>query len=482
MVKLSCAKLCQRKIWVTVCRVGQRGPKSMAQTFACRRIWVFVRIWEIDFVAARGHAQAQFEVRGSRFAIGLETALRLLRRACTIVIGINGNWELVIKMIEFYASGRQTAIVLMTSVLTLMRCSGSDPKLSGSTTGGAGGALSNTGGAGGAANSGGTKNAGGNTGGSSTAGGGTGTSQCWRPFNDQSPWNTPIAPDAAVDPDSATMIADFSSISGQTQFWINIQDYSVPVYWVDSSTPTVAVNASLGGTGFRTGAASDSVAAGTGMAPIPTGATAAAGTDRHLAIIDRNANMEWGFWDAAPGSTGWTAGEASTLDLSGTGVRPPERNNPWWAGHGPRACGYGLINGLIMAQEFSCGAIEHALVVAYPHIRSRYYTPPASTAQGTTTDAIATRGILCGGRIQLDPALDITTLGLSKSGLIIAKALQKYGAYVGDYSGAVSLYADASESAQQAYASGDLTNGSAQGIALNRFRVLQIGTSYDNGN
>jgi hypothetical protein len=82
----------------------------------------------------------------------------------------------------------------------------------------------------------------------------------------------------------------------------------------------------------------------------------------------------------------------------------------------------------------------------------------------------------------LDPALDITTLGLSKSGLIIAKALQKYGAYLGDYSGAVSLYADASASAQQAYASGDLTNGTAQGIPLNRFRVLQIGTTYDNGN
>ena len=111
------------------------------------------------------------------------------------------------------------------------------------------------------------------------------------------------------------MIADFSSVSGQTQFWINIQDYSVPVYWVDSATaPTVQVSASLGATGFRTGAANDSVAAGTGRAPIPAGSTAAAGTDRHLAIVDRNANMEWGFWDAAGDSTGWTAGEASKVD------------------------------------------------------------------------------------------------------------------------------------------------------------------------
>lgn len=373
-------------------------------------------------------------------------------------------------------------------VATVLGCSGSNPATSGSTTGGAGG-MSNANVGGNAAGAGGTSAAGSSSlggaavGGASTGGASSGGTSCWRPFNDQSPWNTPIATNAAVDTDSATLIADFSNISGQTQFWINIQDYSVPVYWVDSTTtPMVTVSASLGGTGFRTGAADDSVAAGSGQAPIPSGATAAAGTDQHLCIIDRNAHTEWGFWDASGDATGWTAGEASTLDLSTNGVRPPERNTPWWAGHGPRACGFGLINGLITADDLRCGSINHALVVAYPHIRSQYYTPPASTAQGTTSDAIATRGILCGGHIQLDPSLDITTLGLSASGLMIARALQTYGAFVGDYSGAVSLYADASASAQATYANGVLDNGTAQPIALNRFRVLQIGTTYDNGN
>ena len=63
-------------------------------------------------------------------------------------------------------------------------------------------------------------------------------------------------------------------------------------------------------------------------------------------------------------------------------VRTATHNTPWWAGH---ARGYGLINGLITAEELNCGAIEHALVVAYPYIRSRYYTSPASTAQGFVT-------------------------------------------------------------------------------------------------
>ena len=360
---------------------------------------------------------------------------------------------------------------VLSGALAILGCGSGNSKASG-TGGGAGN------GTGGEATAGTTSGSGGATG-----TGGASTVSCWRPFNDQSPWNTPVAANAAVDANSSTLISDLSTISGQTKFWINIQDYSIPVYWVDSTTaPMVTVTTGMGGTGFRIGAASDGVAAGSGSAPIPAGAIPAAGSDMHLAIIDRNAHTEWGFWDAVSGSSGWTAGEASTLDLAGDGVRPPERSNPWWAGHGPRACGYGLINGLITAGDLRCGSIEHALVVAYPHVRSRYYTAPASTAQGTTGDAIATRGVLCGGHIQLDPALDVTTLGLSTTGMMIARALQKYGAFVGDFSGAVSLYADASATATAAYANGVLGNDTAQGIPLGRFRVLQIGTTYDNGN
>jgi hypothetical protein len=356
----------------------------------------------------------------------------------------------------------------------------------GSTDASAGGAPAGGGGAtgarGGATGSGGAAGAhGGATGGGGAAGGAG--AAVWRPFADTSVWNTPIAAGATVDANSATLIADFSSIAGQTEFWINIQDYSVPVYWVDSTTtPMVTVMAALGGTGFRTGAADDSVAEGTGPAPIPSGAMPAVGTDQHLSIVDRATRMEWAFWDADHSSGSWTAGEASTQDLSGDGVRPPERNNLWWAGHGPRACGFGLIAGLITVDEIQAGTIRHALVIAYPHIRSSTYTPPASSAQGTTTDAIKTRGILCGGRLQLDPTLDLSTLNLSSSGLIIARALQVYGAFVGDYSGAVSLYADASPDAQASWSAGLLDNGDAQKIPLDRFRVLTIGTIYDNMN
>ncbi|MBC8132852.1 MAG: hypothetical protein H7X95_07710 [Deltaproteobacteria bacterium] len=264
---------------------------------------------------------------------------------------------------------------------------------------------------------------------------------------------------------------------------MNIQEFSIPVYWVDSTvTPLVNVMAGLGGLGFRTGAPREGDVEGTGFAPIPSNAMASTGSDHHLAIVDRVTRMEWGFFNAAKTGATWTVDLAATQDLSGSGVRPPERNSPWWAGHGPRACGFGLVAGLITVDEIKAGRIEHALVIAYPHIRSRYYTPPASSAQGTFAEALPTRGILCGGRIQLDPSLDVTALGLSASGLVIARALQEYGAIVGDYSGAMSLYADSSPDARTYWGGGVLNNNTPARIPLNRFRVLQIGTTYDNMN
>jgi hypothetical protein len=76
----------------------------------------------------------------------------------------------------------------------------------------------------------------------------------------------------------------------------------------------------------------------------------------------------------------------------------------------------------------------------------------------------------------------VTTLGLSPAGLAIARALQQYGAFIGDFSGAVSLYADASPTAQAVWSSGALGNSDASKIPLNRFRVLKLGMIYDNMN
>lgn len=346
------------------------------------------------------------------------------------------------------------------------------------------GGAAGTAGASGSSGSGGTSGSSGSAagnGGSSGSGGASGAG-AWRPFNDQSPWNTLIADDPELEPDSAELIADFESSSPYGEHLdVNIAGYSIPLFYVDSSTPTVEVVCDIGGEGFSSSDGFDATAS----VPMPAGAAPDPESDHHLLIVDRDRGIEWGMWNVTRPNGQWHCGLGATADLTSTGVRPYKPTNPtWYTSHGARACGFPLIAGLIRREEIEAGRIEHALIVAYPHIRAGWYTSPASTAQARVgDDAISTRGIPCGGRIQLDPGLDLDSLDLSRSGRIIAEALQRYGAYVGDYSGAISLYAENSAEAQAYWAGGVLDSYELNGkIDLADFRVLKLGPLTDDGN
>jgi hypothetical protein len=311
-------------------------------------------------------------------------------------------------------------------------------------------------------------------------GGGTGV---WRPFADTSPWNARIGADPALDPDNDALIADWATSSPfGPHLDINMGGFSIPRFEANATTPRVLVSCELGGFGFD----SDEGFNATATIPIPADAMPDPQSDHHLLIIDREAELEWGMWNTSvDGGGAWRCGLGASMDLTGSGVRPIANGNPtWYTSHGPRACGFPLVAGLIRPEEIEAGRIEHALVVAYPHIRAGWYTPPASTAQARIgDDSISTRGIPCGGRIQLDPTIDVDALAISDSAKVVARALQEYGAYVGDYSGAMSLYADNSAAAMARWDELDLDDYAlGDEVALTAFRVLALGTLYDNGN
>ena len=307
------------------------------------------------------------------------------------------------------------------------------------------------------------------------------SSGVWRPFDDSSPWNTPIGDNPELEPDSATRIADLATSSQYgSHLDVNIAGYSIPLFDADASTPKVMVSCDLGGLGFPGNNGMNASA----MVPWPAGATPDPQSDHHLLIIDHSSMTEWGMWNVVDDGGQWHCGLGATMDLSGSGVRPLAEGNPtWYTSHGPRACGFALVAGLIRREEIAAGAIEHALIVAYPHIQAGIYTSPASTAQAKIgSDAIETRGIPCGGRIQYDPGVDVGGLGVSPAGQAILRALQQYGAYVGDYSGSINLYAENSAEAQQAWSGVLDTYALRDKIDLSDFRVIKLGPQYDNGN
>jgi hypothetical protein len=381
---------------------------------------------------------------------------------------------------------KKLVVLGMTAALAVLGCGSDrgsgggagagDGTGGGSGSGGVGGAAGGSGGAGG-----GSGGAGGASGAGGTSGSGGSGAAAWRPFSDDSPWNTKIASDAQVDPQNQAMIDDLVISSQWAFLGINIKGYSIPLFWANDATPQVQVSSAVGGEGFP----GNNGMNGVGMVPIPPDAAPDKESDHHMLIVHENRALSWDFWDASESGGAWSCGLCATSDLLGSGVRPIANGNPtWWTSHGSRACGFPLIAGLIRVEELEAGKIEHALVLAYPHIRAGLYTPPASTAQATIgNEAIKSRGIPCGGRIQLDPSLDLETLGLSASGKVIARALQEYGAYIGDYSGAVNLYADGSPAAQAKWDAGLLDTYEVRDeIPLSAFRVLTLGTLHDNGN
>lgn len=303
--------------------------------------------------------------------------------------------------------------------------------------------------------------------------------EVFRAFSADSPWNQAIPEGAALHPQSAALVDHLRTSSPYGEgFGINIQPWGVPVYWADAATPLAMVSTDMPGTeGF--GASPTAV-------PIPAGAAPDPEADGHMCVVDRVNGRVWDFYQARDQGGGtWGCTLCAASELGGTGVRPPKNGaQAWQLSHGSRACGFPLIAGLITVEELEAGRIEHALVLAYPGIRSRYYTPPASTAQATFGAISPDWGVPCGGRVRLDPSVDVEALGLSPSGLAIARALQVYGAYVGDYSGSISLYADGSPAARAAWDAGLLdTYEVFDEIDLADLRVLAWPEPlYDDGN
>ena len=247
----------------------------------------------------------------------------------------------------------------------------------------------------------------------------------WRPFTDDSPWNMPIAADAVADADSAEMI---EALAEAGSLFINIDQWSVPVYYIDmSETPTQTVYDYYPGEYGRGFEMPREI-------PIPEDMATQKPSAGYIAIVDKKSALEWDLNQASKNDDGkWMTGFGVVSSLRGKGVYPAwnEAETPNEAASALPS-GFPLVAGLIRVDEIESGRIPHALMIASPTIRSDVFVRPASTAR-----------LQLGARLQLDPAFNIEKSDLSPTGKIIARALQTYGAFVGDQAGANVLFAEA---------------------------------------
>jgi hypothetical protein len=257
------------------------------------------------------------------------------------------------------------------------------------------------------------------------------------PFRHDSPWNLPVAVTAEFEAADAPATASLNTTTGVVG-WINWNSYNNPITPASLTDPLATVTDvtySKRSAVFR----------------IPTDAVIAGGTDSAMTVISPDGRwVHECFGTTRNSATDYTVRRHEKADLYGHGIGP---------NGGTHASGGSQVGGIIRTWETIQGEINHALAVAIDFKQLKYtsggsgsdkygygtalgYVWPAT--EQDYNSATAYKGqVPMGAYFAIPPSVDLTTLGLSGPGLVLATALQRYGGYVVDAStGCVAFVAE----------------------------------------
>lgn len=212
----------------------------------------------------------------------------------------------------------------------------------------------------------------------------------------------------------------------------NAYHYNTSLYRVDSTVPKTNVN-------FwdcqNKGYTPVNLVDGMGQflnVPIPATAVPALGSDGTMTIYDPAADKVWEFWQMRrnPTSQKWEACWGGRLDKVSTAAGHFSGN------YGSTATGLVMGGGVITMDDVRRGYINHALQISVTDAAKGVFSWPAQRTDGLSTAPVA---LTEGQRLRLDPSLDVSTLGLTPVGQMVAKAAQKYGFIIADKGGAVAV-------------------------------------------
>lgn len=248
----------------------------------------------------------------------------------------------------------------------------------------------------------------------------------YRAFTSDSYWNKPLPTDAPRHPDSDRIVSFLKQdnvkdgcvllAGAESDTWGN------PVYWADTDDPVYDVVESR----WALPAAFDALR-------IPLGAEPSRNSDSELVVYDRGAGTVAWLWDAAydPSTERWSAGGGSIAYLGSNGLdgRLEESDEPRNGGS------HRGLNGAVSQaryDEVTAGAIRHVLKIGVNTARSDAVFPMIRS-DGTTDHVYAPPQ---GTRMRIKPSVDLSRFDLHPQARVIARALQDYGAVVGDSTGA----------------------------------------------
>lgn len=286
-------------------------------------------------------------------------------------------------------------------------------------------------------------------------------------FAEDSYWNTPLPPDAPVDPDSDEIVAFIAADSSSgyvrlagtssTGAWGN------PIYRANRHDPAYAVHNTCG---YRQPPEFAGLHIPAGARPDPTSDAAMTVYDRPQRIV---AALWRASWDAESGRWSACGGAVYYLDSNGLAGELPSSDEPRNRGHR----GVPPSTYAVRFAEIEAGSIDHVLKIAVDTTKCEHVFPMVGDECGTTARYAPPEG----ARIRIAADVDLDALGLSPPALVVARALQRYGAVIGDQSGGpVALKVENTIAEGKGWRwNGVLTHDSLRAIPWSAFEIVELG-------
>ena len=244
------------------------------------------------------------------------------------------------------------------------------------------------------------------------------------PFPADNAWNRDVSADP-VDPNSTAIIGNIGLTAGlHPDFGAGLYGgapIGIPYVVVAGTQPKVPVLFTAYGD------ESDP-----GPYPVPPGAPiegeqaddSAFGGDRHVLVIDRDADLLYELGNAYPQpDQSWQASGGALFHLDSDNVRPG--GQPGWTS--ADAAGLPIFPGLARYEEAASGVIRHALRFTVSTTRKAYVPPATHWASSNTSTDRPPMGM----RVRLKGSYVIPA-GFSSESRAILQALKSYGMFVAD--------------------------------------------------